>query len=202
MTWMPRLAPGQEVPKMLAEWYELACSPVYADSGICRHLSYFRSLVDAAEWGVDRAAVVELGMGGGDQSTLAWLSGDIGSLDCYDVNEPPSLLTIKNLAAANGIPFHFHHGSTADLVPMDSDVCFIDSAHNAATVDIELRRFAPLCRKYLAFHDVCSYGEKGQCDEPDQGINLPIARFLYRNPCWRVHFYSEEDNGLLVLRRA
>jgi cephalosporin hydroxylase len=146
--------------------------------------------------------VVELGTGGGDQSTLALLIGNPKSLDCFDISPPGSLPTIERLADESGVAFEFHCEDTTKAEGIQSDLLLVDSLHTAAQVEAELAIFAPLCSKRIVFHDVISFGDHGQTDKPDQGINLAIARFLYKHPEWSVERYSEEDNGLLTLRRG
>lgn len=198
MTWTPRPHPiaSYAPPETPGEFLEHAANlEIYGDSGICRHLPYLSGLVQPGD------RVVELGMGGGDQSTVAWIAGRPKSLDSYDVNEPPSLAVIGGLAKYNGIDFRFHHGSTADMEIVESDILFIDTLHDCATVEIELARFAPLCRRQIVFHDVVAFGRVGQFSPANTGINLAIAEFLFQHPEWRVERYSTEDNGLLTLRR-
>lgn len=191
--WTPR---GGSTPSRLSEYFELACSPIYADSGINYHLPKIR------QYAINADHIVELGIGGGDQGTVALLNGQPHTLDSYDVNEPGSLTLIRSLAESKGINFTFHQGRTQDAVPVESDLLFIDTLHTADTVRVELDKFAPLCSKWIIAHDVVTFGSNGQCEESNQGINLAYAEFLYRNPEWRVVYFSDKDNGLLVLEKC
>lgn len=196
--WKPRLAPGQEMPSTLEGFYDLAVSPIYADSGIQKHLSYLRRIAADKD-------IVELGMGGGDQSTLAWLAGGCDGLTCYDVNEPPSLATINRLATEAGVMFAFIQGKTSDSVVTPSQILMVDTLHDADTVAVELERFAPVCSERIILHDVVAFGRAGQFAGPDrsnQGISLAIAEFLYRHTEWRVDRFVDYDNGLLTLIRS
>jgi hypothetical protein len=205
MTWQPRLTLAPDAT--IGEFFDMASEPdIYGDSGICRHLPYLKSLV-----GLDGDKIVELGCGGMDQSTVAWLAGLSsgyqcrGSLTCYDLLEYPALPTIRQFAKSYNIGFDFVQGSTATSEPRKSDILFIDTLHDADTVQIELRRFAPLCSRLIVFHDVVTFGRSGQfagADRPNQGINLAIAEFLFLNPEWRVERFVAFDNGLLTLRKA
>lgn len=192
-----RTKPAATMPITLADYYALAADvDVYGDSGICRHLPYFRSIVQPGDH------VVELGTGGGDQSTIAWLAARPASLNCVDVNEPANVGLVTHLARAANVEFCFHQGSTAVVGPLSSDILFVDTLHDLATVEIELKRFAPLCRRQIVFHDVVAFGRVGQFSPANTGINLAIAEFLFEHPEWRVERYSTEDNGLLTLRRV
>lgn len=193
--WKPRLGILQTMPLDAEEWYALAKSDVYANSGIQGHLDTLRRLVNPGD------VVVELGVGGGDQSTLAWLYAIPLVLHCCDTACPPIVEVIAELAAEQGTRFHFHCGSTTEIDPIESDILFVDTTHNAETVEIELARFAPLCKAKIVFHDVCSFGRQGQCGRPNNGINLAIAEFLFEHPEWVVESFYKHDNGLLVLRR-
>jgi hypothetical protein len=65
-TWTPR---GEVIPQTIDEMYEIASNlEIYGDSGICRHLPYLKSMPTESD------TVLELGTGGADQSTVAWLA--------------------------------------------------------------------------------------------------------------------------------
>ena len=189
-SWRPR---GGTVPSELEAYYELALSPVYADTGIQAHLPTIRKYAE----NVDR--IIELGVGGGDQGTAALLAAKPMSLDSYDVSAPGSLPILNVYAQENNVKFTFHLGRTQDSEPVDADLIMVDSYHDAATVDAELAKFMSHVTTYAIFHDVCSFGRAGQGGAPNTGINLAIADYLFRHPEWRVKEFSEADNGLLVL---
>lgn len=180
-------------------WQHISDRSLYGDSGICRHMPILRMLAES----IPDCTIVELGIGGGDQSTIAWLAAKPKYLYCIDVNRPDTIPAIKQLAASNHINFTFHQGTTAVCPLYDEfDILFVDTWHDAATVKTELALYAPLATKYLVFHDVVAFGWTGQGHEQDtNGILLPIADFLMRHPEWRVSQFSQEDNGLLILQR-
>ena len=199
--WQPRLEAGQPMPTTIEEWYRLATSPLYQDSGIQGHLPYLRQLVEWQRSQGIAPVVVELGTGGMDQSTIAWIAGGVKYYEGYDLNVPNSLDTIARLAQSNGVGFSFHNDDTANAPVLPSTILFIDSLHNLETVEIELARFAPLCSGLIVFHDVCAFGRVGQSSGPNTGINLAIAEFLFNNTEWSVVDYRQNDNGLLTLQR-
>ena len=192
-TWTPR---GNGVPTDLEAWYQRALDPVYADSGIQRHLPTLREYAESVDH------IVELGIGGGDQGTLALLATKPATLDSYDINEPASLPTLRKLADQNNIEFTFHQGDTGKAQPIASELLFVDTWHAAPVVAKELELFAPLCARYIIAHDVVTFGHHGQGGESDTGIVLAFGDFLMRNPEWRVVRMDEYDNGLLILARA
>ena len=193
-----RSKPGFPDPQTLHEYYERASDlSVYGDSGICRHLPYFRFIRHGF-----RPVIVELGTGGGDQSTIAWLAGGPAALHCYDLNIPAEIDALTRLAQENDIEFVFHQGNTRTVEPVIyGDFLFVDSLHDAPTVEAELARFVGPNTRVILFHDIVSFGRVGQSSGPNQGINLAIADFLFTHPEWRVAHYTTEDNGLLVLCR-
>lgn len=184
-------------PVTLDDYFDLASYPeVYGDSGICTHLPYLRSIVGGKR-------VVELGTGGGDQSSIAFLAGRPSSLSCHDVNVPGNLSLLSELAAANGIEFRFEQRATSTAEVTPCDVLFVDTLHDADTVEVELSRFAPATSELIVFHDVVAFGRTGQWRVgEDQGINLAIAEFLFRHPEWQVVRFDEVDNGLLTLGKS
>ncbi len=191
-----------ETPVDIDRYWQYASSPdIYSDSGINAHLPTLRSMAES----IPNCRILELGIGGGDQSTVAWLAAKPQFLMCVDVNEPDTLAYLKTLAARCGVCFRFEQCDTRSVgVSLLSmfDILFIDTLHDAATVKIELERFAPLAQRYIAFHDTVSFGWNGQSQEPGVGgILLPIADFLIHHPEWSVIFHSDEDNGLLILQR-
>ena len=193
MSWTPRLAPGEKPPVMLEQWYDLACSDLYLDSGICRHLPYIRSVIKSTD------RVVELGVGGSDQGSLALLSACPKRMDSYDVVVPAALPTIKALAQSHHIDYRFHHEDTTKATPLEHDVLFVDSWHSSEIVDAEIERWTPLTRRLIIAHDVVTFGRNGQGGAPNTGITLSFGDFLFRHPEWRVVNFREIDNGLLTL---
>jgi predicted O-methyltransferase YrrM len=184
-------------PGDLNDYFDLAAYPeVYGDSGICAHLPYLRSIAGGRR-------VVELGTGGGDQSSIAFLAGHPVSLTCHDVNVPGNLPLLQSMAAEYGIEFRFVAGATSTAEVTPCDVLFVDTLHDADTVEVELARFAPTTSELIVFHDVVTFGRTGQWRVgEDQGINLAIADFLFRHPEWQTVRFDEQDNGLLTLGKS
>lgn len=168
---------------------------IYSHSGICAHLPEIKRLAES----VPNARIVELGVGGGDQSACAWLAARPKNLTCYDINEPFMLTTLIRAAKDIGVDFEFQHGDILTGQPVENDILFIDSLHNKAQVEAELAMYVTPSTVRIAFHDVVSFGDYGQAG--GDGINLAIARFMFKNPQWRVLIYHEYDNGFLVLAR-
>lgn len=178
--------------------FDICADPaIYGDSGICAHLPYLRGLAAGK-------CVTELGTGGADQSTVAWLAGGCASLCCFDLNDPGTqLMRLMSMAAREGAVVRFERADTTQaLNPGPCDILFVDTLHDAKTVEAELALFARSTRERIVFHDVTSFGRAGQFAGADQGINLAIAEFLYTHLHWSVERYCADDNGLLTLVRG
>jgi len=57
-------------------------------------------------------------------------------------------------------------------------------------------------RKYLIFHDVVSFWEKGQGYEKGGGLRYAIEPFMRDHPEWKQVYRAENNNGLLILERC
>jgi hypothetical protein len=175
--------------------YHQVLSPLYADSGIQGHLEYLNSLVRFGD------TVVELGTGGADQSTVAFLAAYPDTLFCIDLVEAPLMTHLRAIAEREGITLAFRNCRTIDVPVFPHDILFVDSLHSAQTAREELSHWAPLTKRLIVAHDLISFGRHGQAGLPDDGISLAFAEFLFRNRDWRVTDFRETDNGLLTLRK-
>lgn len=193
--WKPPWLPLGEIkpPLTIDDLYEVVTGPAYAHSGAQRHLEYLRSIAGGEN-------VVELGMGGGDQSTCAFLAGRPKSLTSYDVNTPASYDTLMRLARLADVPFELIVGDTAESEPRhDASVLFVDSTHTAEGVTTELARFVTPSVRTIVLHDTAFYGTVGQ--DGGEGINAAINAFLAAHPEWKKVREVDYDNGLTTLSR-
>lgn len=132
------------------------------------------------------------------QSTIAIAAGleagGGGELTSYDRDDPqfefPASATVK---------WQWHRADTAKLDLIEpTDLLFIDTLHNAAQVEAELKH-SPMVRRYIALHDAYKFAQDGESGE---GIVKAIFEFLADNPEWCVLQYYHSQWGLLVLSRT
>lgn len=181
----------------------------YGHTDIFSHLPRLVDLVLAAKTRNNGTCqIVELGIGNGDQSTVAWLYGLNGAtkseLHCYGMYEPGNFSDLKEIAVAQGTELTLKIGDLKqETTARDSDILFIDSYHERAHILHELTVFAAAARQYIVFHDTVSFGRVGQ-DQQESGTGVldAIEQFVATHPewVWDAHYY--DCNGLAVLRRA
>ncbi len=168
-----------------------------AHSDIAQHLPFLRFLARGVH------DVVEVGTHDGT-SALAFLLARPRRLVCCDITRDPAVDELYVAARELEVEFEFVLGDSKEVFLPPADLYFIDSLHTRTQVATELTRFAPLTRKYLAFHDTVSWAWLGQEDVPGGGINEAIGDFL-RGPAgddWRLTYHSQDCNGLTVLTRV
>lgn len=145
--------------------------------------------------------VTEFGVRGGE-STTAFVYAGPDRLECYDI-DPGCRAAVQKLEAATGhhVRIAFHAMDTADpTLSIDrTDLLFIDTAHTAAQVRAELRH-APAVAKFIALHDVVTFGRVG--DDGGPGILDAVEEFLAAHPEWKTAHWSLHNNGLAVLERT
>lgn len=97
----------------------------------------------------------------------------------------------------------------------ETDLLFIDTWHVYQQLKEELRLHAGKVRKYLAFHDIETFGVVGEgyptdddnhprrheYDESNTGIYKAIEEFLQQHPEWVVEYETKINNGLLILKK-
>lgn len=196
--------------KSIDEAYAIAADRTkYGHSGICAHLPRIVQLVREAATNTGACRVVELGIGGGDQSTIAWLYalknfGEKGELHCYDLNAPGTLPELQRLAAAQGTKFTFNQGSTISAKARTCDILFVDTLHTKEQVIKELRLFAPKTAKYIAFHDTEAFRRHGQFlheSAQNSGVLDAVEEFVTQNNNWTLKTHYLDDNGFLILAK-
>lgn len=132
------------------------------------------------------------------------------SLVCVDRDKSPEVDTLERDAGAAGVRFTFHQCDTREYPLEETDLLFVDSAHNYGQVWEEITRGEPYVRKYMVFHDTAGntpdpetglqgWGEIG--GDGTQGVVLAIGYFLLRYPHWEVKYHTDKCCGLTVLQR-
>jgi hypothetical protein len=183
----------------LEELFIAACT--YEESDIYLHLPTLRSLASTCRH------VTEFGMRGSTGSTIAFLAGKPETFVSWDTN--PYMIVSQNtmnllyLSEKTNYQPRVGDSTKVDIEP--TDLLFFDTVHTSEHLAKELERhcFVPHCkvRKFLVFHDVETYGNRGG-DGKEPGI-LGAISWFYRNnfPLWRPVHFTQRNNGLLVLQR-
>jgi hypothetical protein len=149
--------------------------------------------------------VTEFGVRTGN-STIALLFGRPPVVVSYDVLPCPRTQEITEAAAEAGINFSFRQESSllADIDP--TDFLLIDTLHTFGQLTTELRRHAGKVRRYIAFHDTTTFGDRNEQPTPmesrgREGLWPAISMFLRDNRLWDLKFYATNNNGLTVINR-
>jgi hypothetical protein len=188
-------------------------------SDIHQHLPILRELAESCEH------VTEFGTRRANGSTLAFLAAQPAVFIAWDIN--PWSIVQQRVAdlLSMGIDeqgrwsgrigrtdFQPRCGDTLAIEPIEhTDLLFIDTYHTRTQLLAELARHCDpgsnpgktlRVRKYLAFHDTSTFGERGE-DGSEPGL-LDAVRYYQRKfafPLWGLKYQHTNNNGLIVLER-
>ncbi len=137
---------------------------------------------------------VSLGIGKGDVAFTLMLTCQ----HHISIDPNPSQDTLNFLNDYFGSKSSYLIQNTSEPIEANKiDVLFIDSTHNADTVEKELKAHAHKVQKLIIFHDTYTFGEIGE--DGGQGINKAIVDFLLLNEEWKILFSTNINNGLIIL---
>lgn len=172
---------------------------VVVGSDIVLHLpvlEYYASLSET---------VVEFGVREG-QSTIALIAGCPGKVTSFDIQKSPIVTRLQFMPLPCNWEFHeLDTGSdkVADQVP-ECDMLFVDTLHTYDHVIKELFLHGRKAKKFLAFHDTFTCGERDLSGpNPNaRGILPAIQEFLDTFPGeYETVYRTNSCNGLWVLKR-
>jgi hypothetical protein len=149
-------------------------------------------------------------------STWAFVAAKPKVLRSYDIKHPDefmsnnsvanlSLKDVENTCSTLDIDFKFHLADVLTIEIEQTDLLFIDTQHNFYQISQELALHANKANKYIIFHDVITWGTRGELyGHPNlviPGILPAIKHFLENNPNWSIVEVFENNNGLLIIER-
>lgn len=149
--------------------------------------------------------VTEMGVRTG-VSTRAFLNTN-AELISYDIVLNPEVENLFAHAKELGKKAQYIKADvlTIDIEP--TDLLFIDTYHVYEQLTQELKLHANKVRKYIAFHDTYTFGLRGENANKlsslidRNGLITAIIEFLIENPDWKIHFHTNKNNGMTVLKR-
>ncbi len=167
--------------------------------------------------------VTEMGARAG-LSTSAFLHARVEKFISYDYqysNPEPhlrqqieQLKAVFALAKQEGINCKYIGADVLKVNIDQTDLLFIDTWHCYDQLKRELALHSSKASKYIAFHDIETYGIKGEgfpsmdINHPqrnnlngERGIRPAIDEFLLANNNWRIEYESKKNNGLLIISR-
>jgi hypothetical protein len=169
--------------------YQLVCR---GPSDINEHLPVLR------EYAAKCKHVTELGTRFGN-STIAFMAARPEKFVTYDVCPNDKLEYLDLVAQQAGINYECKIVNPQEIE--ETDLLFIDTDHHVEQCSKELALHADKVRKYLIFHDVVSFWEKGQGHEVGGGLRYAIEPFMETHLEWKQVYRAENNNGLLILER-
>lgn len=185
---------------MIRDIYELYRRRSEDAGNITEHLPLLYSLSlqseGVAEFGVEHGVSTSALIAG--QSKRRQLRLPAG-YDGYDIT-PACESVIDRLASCciEPVRCNFHRGSAATAQPVACGLLFIDSLHNAETVQLELQRHLHGVKRYVAFHDTVTYGEVGEKGGPGLLYGMQLVT---NSPDWVLLYDSPRNNGMAVFIR-
>lgn len=157
-------------------------------------------------------------------STWAFLAARPKVLRSFDIvpvgNYGRSEESIKAAAEEVNVLFTFYNENVLTTENItDTDMLFIDTLHSYKQLKLELHLHGNKAKKYIAFHDIVTFGESDEMPLPVDpnwpgslkelyrnlpegfGINKAIVEFMVDNKHWRADRLFSNNNGLLILTR-
>ena len=149
-------------------------------------------------------------------STWAFVAGKPKTLRSYDIMHPDehmgdaidnlSLKDVEEVCEVLDIDFKFHLADVLAVEIEPTELLFIDTEHNFYQLRQELMTHASKVSKYIIFHDVVTWGYRGEMyGRPNlviPGLLPAIEEFLKANDSWKIIEYFENNNGLMVIERS
>ena len=149
--------------------------------------------------------VTEMGVRTG-MSTRAFLYADPKKFIAYDLKKDPLIDDMFKYCKSLGKDFHYCENDVLKIEIEDTDLLFIDTYHCYEQLTQELKLHAKKVSKYIAFHDVATYGYVGenlsfQNFAGTKGILPAIAEFLEENKEWKIVHHVDNNNGMMVIEK-
>lgn len=143
-------------------------------------------------------------------SIYAFLASKAKKIVAYDIEKQPEVdecIAICNNEKRN---FTFIEANVLEVEIEETDALFIDTFHTYSQLRSELAKHSKKVRKYIAMHDVSTYGQIGERaylkqghDGMNDGRGLidAINEFASANPQWTLSMKTNKNNGLCVLEK-
>ena len=177
---------------------EFDLKKLYEDACNCNVSDIYIHLPVLYQYAQDCDHVTEMGARSGN-STKAFLYAN-----------PKKFISSKEI----GVNCQYIGADVLTIEIEETDLLFIDTWHCYDQLKKELELHAGKVRKYIAFHDTYTFGQKGE-GYPDMDVNHPhrddlsgeggirkaIDEFLKENPEWEINYETEENNGLIVIAK-
>jgi hypothetical protein len=175
----------------LASTFKMLCN---IESDINEHLptlyDYGRQVDHITEFGVRKG-----------RSTVAWQYANPKTLISYDIEHCDINERLMAETPEGERPdFRFIQADVLDVEIEETDLIFFDTLHSYIQLSQELKLHGNKARRYLIFHDIVSFGLRGE-DRKKPGIGAAIDEFLIANPQWVGDAMYINNNGLAILKR-
>jgi hypothetical protein len=169
--------------------YQRACD---TDSDINHHLPKLRELA------LQCSHITEMGVRHGT-STRAWLNTN-AVLRSYDIWVDPSVQRLFDIAQVAGKDAVLKQADVLQITIDETDLLFVDTAHQYQQLRAELSRHSARARRWIVLHDTTTFGYRDDVGD-GPGLMPALEEFLDANQQWRVEYHTQDNNGLMVLRR-
>jgi len=133
--------------------------------------------------------IVELGVADG-ASALVWIECATKKVVGIDFRENENVGAVIERAKKLNIEYEYIIRNSCDVEPMDCDILFIDSSHRYEETVLELQRYSPKTKTFIALHDTVL-----------KQVEAAIQTFLAETDEWDVWYEDKNVCGLTVLKR-
>lgn len=136
-------------------------------------------------------------------STYAFLESKAKIIKAYDINFSHNMNDALRVSEKKGKDLTFIIANTLEVDIEETDLLFIDTLHTCNQLKAELDRHARKVNKFMAFHDVVTFGYRDENNNTvaPTGLLPAIFGFLAARPIWRVFYFNPANNGLLILEK-
>ena len=133
--------------------------------------------------------IVEIGVSNGASSYI-WVECATKKVVGIDLFENRNVHAVKEKAKSLNIDYEYIIGDSCEIDPIECDILFIDSSHKYKKTVLELQRYSPKTKTFIALHDTNM-----------KPVEDAIKAFLAETDQWEVWYKDKDICGLTVLKR-
>lgn len=131
---------------------------------------------------------------------LMWLKKNKWIFHSYDLYTNDDVKRIQKLDKSEWYRWRFKIWDSRYINIQETDMLFIDTIHDWDQLEMELDRHAHRVRKYIAFHDTTTFGERWETKWHKWLLDA-MDNYQRNHSEWRTKEVYKNNNGLTVWER-
>lgn len=142
-------------------------------------------------------------------STYAFLAAKPNRLVSYDIGRYPQVDEVEKLCLEEKQDFQFVLANVLEVEIEETDFLMIDTYHSYNQLKAELTKHAHKVKHYIVIHDWFTHKHKSENWYPGvadfmscpEGLYPAVMEFLAENKDFSIDYETDENNGLIILKR-